>query len=143
MDKKFSEISNINKLSSVPPIHHKCDDKEMFSIRSRMRPVALFYFVFLTTLLHGVTAVQYSQPIPCGPIEQNEIMRYSQENSCTIREKVVDLRPYVANLSDVIHVVPDVAVVARCGGNCVRPSHRCIPTVKKMKSVPIMMIITR
>lgn len=37
---------------------------------------------------------------------------------------MVDLKPRIANLSDVIDIVPDVVMVARCGGNCEQKQHK-------------------
>ena len=108
---------------------------------SRMHPV--FVLLFFLMASHGVTAVHYTSPVPCGADEQRRVMTYSHETACQVRETVVDLKPYVSNMTDVIHVVPDVAVVMRCGGNCNRPSHRCIPISTMTKRIPIMMITPR
>jgi hypothetical protein len=103
----------------------------------------MFVLLFFLIAPQSATSVHYSSPVPCGADDQRAVLNYSHHTACQIREMVVDLKAYVANMSDVIHVVPDVALVKRCGGNCVRPSHRCIPISKQMKRVPIMMITPR
>lgn len=130
-------------------VQEKCqEEKSRFVImsrsnllRSRLYPLFILLLFLLTT--QDVSAVHYSHPIPCGNPEQREIMEYSTQTACMVRENVLDLKPFVANMTDVIHVVPDVAVVMRCGGNCIRPSHRCIPVLKRTRSIPVMMIISR
>ena len=61
---------------------------------------------------------------------------------CQLHEMPIDLNEYRENITDqAIHLIPDVAMVKRCGGNCHRPSHRCVPKLKTIKSIPVMAIL--
>ena len=147
----FKESDMLNCEQSQANCGAKCAHKvttmstknRVIKLRSPARGYPLLVLLFFSIASQGVTAVHYSSPVPCGGEEQRRVMAYAEESICNIRETVVDLKPFVANLTDVIHVVPDVAVVMRCGGNCRRPSHRCIPISKTTKQIPIMMITPR
>jgi hypothetical protein len=110
---------------------------------SRTLPNSVTLFLVLCLASQTATAIQFSTPVTCGAEEQRRVLNYTSGTSCQPRETVVDLKPFIDNMSNVIHAVPDVAIVKRCGGNCVRPSHHCIPITKHKKAIPIMMITPR
>lgn len=63
---------------------------------------------------------------------------------CQLHDTPMDLNEYRANITDsAIHLIPDVAMVKRCGGNCDYPSHRCVPKRKAIKSIPVMAILSQ
>ena len=113
----------------------------LLKARTRANIYQIFVLLFFLLAPQVATAVHYTAPVPCTAEQQNKIMNYSQHTSCQARDTVIDLKAFVANMSDVIHIVPDVALVKRCGGNCIRPSHRCISITKQKKMIPIMMIL--
>ena len=115
----------------------------LLKARTRANIYQIFVLLFFLLAPQAATAVHYTAPVPCTAEQQNKIMNYSQHTSCQARDTVIDLKAFVANMSDVIHIVPDVALVKRCGGNCIRPSHRCISITKQKKMIPIMMIMPR
>ena len=41
-----------------------------------------------------------------------------------------------------LHLIPDVAMVKRCGGNCAYAPHSCVPRTKTIKSIPFMAILS-
>ena len=62
---------------------------------------------------------------------------------CQLHDTPIDLNEYRANITDsAIHLIPDVAMVKRCGGNCDYPSHRCVPKTRTIKSIPVMAILS-
>ena len=122
---------------------HKFHKFNLFRSRSHATVCPILVLLFFLIGQQSVTAAHYSSPVPCSEAVQNDILDLSHQASCQVRDTVVDLKSYVANMSNVIHVIPDVAIVKRCGGNCDRPSHRCIPTSKRIKSIPIMMVTPR
>ena len=59
----------------------------------------------------------------CTSRDQRDVLDSIPE--CRVRDTLVDLRPYFANRSDVVEVIPSHAVVKRCGGGCALPPHSC------------------
>ena len=75
-------------------------------------------------------------------VEANSCDNMDNHVGCQLHETPIDLNEYRANITDeAIHLIPDVAMVKRCGGNCHRPSHRCVPKRKHIKSIPVMAIL--
>ena len=59
---------------------------------------------------------------------------------CKLEDHLIDLTKHVWNMTipteDVIDILPSVVSVKRCGGNCARTSHRCIPSQTRNRSIP-------
>lgn len=68
-------------------------------------------------------AKQHKKFLKIKLIIQREITEIG-DYACEPRPTVVDLKPRIANLSDVIDIVPDFTMVARCGGNCALKEHK-------------------
>ena len=65
----------------------------------------------------------------------------NSQSQCQIHKIPIELNQYKDNISNrAIHLIPDVAIIQRCGGSCSRPSHRCVPKKTRMKSIPVMAI---
>ena len=63
---------------------------------------------------------------------------------CQLSDTLIDLKEYRTNITDnAIHLIPDVAMVKRCGGNCAYAPHRCVPRTRALKSIPVMAILSR
>ena len=60
-----------------------------------------------------------------------------------MRDTLVDLRPYYANRSDVVEVIPSHAVLKRCGGGCALPPHTCQAASgrRHVRSVEVMLVL--
>jgi len=75
-------------------------------------------------------------------VEANSCDNMDSHIACQLHQTPIDLNEYRENITDqAIHLIPDVAMVKRCGGNCHRPSHRCVPKKKEIKSIPVMAIL--
>ena len=75
-------------------------------------------------------------------VEANSCDNWDNHIACQLHQTPIDLNEYRENITDqAIHLIPDVAMVKRCGGNCHRPSHRCVPKKKEIKSIPVMAIL--
>jgi len=68
---------------------------------------------------------------------------FSSLTECRPRPTLVDLRPYVANYSHVIQVIPDHLTLDTCGGSCYTPSHKCRPLVSTTRPVQVMMVLDK
>jgi hypothetical protein len=82
-----------------------------------------------------------------GMAVSSEMCTRHQENAivasypCKTRDVLIDLNPYVANLTEVIQIIPDKATISKCGGYCLSKSKPCTSTGKKMKTIPVIMIM--
>ena len=77
----------------------------------------------------------------CSSRDQRDILASSPE--CRVRDTLVDLRPYYANRSDVVEVIPSHAVLKRCGGGCALPPHTCQAASgrRHVRSVEVMLVL--
>ena len=77
----------------------------------------------------------------CDDVDTGSII--TSQIECQLHDTIIDLNDYAANITNrAIHIIPDVASVKRCGGNCNRPSHRCIPINKRFRQIPVMAILS-
>jgi hypothetical protein len=85
-----------------------------------------------------LTVSNYAPQGSCTPARQRSV--FSRVASCETRQTLVDLREHLSNVSNVIHVIPDVEAVARCGGSCERASHRCVATQTRTKRIEVIVV---
>jgi len=65
---------------------------------------------------------------------------YNSLPQCLPRRTLVDLRQYFADDHDIIQVVPDHVMVARCGGSCYAPPYSCISNQTSLQTVEVMLV---
>lgn len=91
---------------------------------------------------------QVYNPMSCDELEQSSIL--ASKVACGLRDTLVDLKELAeANASSsqilnhrrAIQFIPSTVVVRRCGGSCPRPSHRCVPEVRRVRSIPVMAVL--
>jgi hypothetical protein len=76
----------------------------------------------------------------CTSRDQRDVLDSIPE--CRVRETLVDLRPYFANRSDVVEVIPSHAVLKRCGGGCALPPHSCQAAARaRVRTVEVMLVL--
>lgn len=77
----------------------------------------------------------------CSSRDQRDILASIPE--CRVRETLVDLRPYYANRSDVVEVIPSHALLRRCGGGCHLPPHTCqaVAGRRQTRSLEVMLVL--
>ena len=101
---------------------------------------------FLLFLIAGTLAetLHYTISERCTNRGMNDILQ--SQVHCQLKDTLIDLTSFESNMSipreDVIHVLPNFVHVKRCGGNCARTSHRCIPARIRKKQVPVMLVMS-
>ncbi len=76
----------------------------------------------------------------CTSRDQRDVLDSIPE--CRVRETLVDLRPFFANRSDVVEVIPSHAVLKRCGGGCALPPHSCQAAARaRVRTVEVMLVL--
>jgi PDGF/VEGF domain len=76
----------------------------------------------------------------CSSRDQRDILASIPE--CRVRDTLVDLRPFYANRSDIVEVIPSHAVLRRCGGGCALPPHTCQAAGRRQaRSVEVMLVL--
>jgi hypothetical protein len=81
------------------------------------------FTAFMPTATASAYQLDSGKGRSCSSRDQREVLDSIPE--CRVRETLVDLRPYFANRSDVVEVIPSHAVLKRCGGGCALPPHSC------------------
>ena len=98
--------------------------------------------LLLTVLeLTSVVAGDLSSSPICTTSEERNVWSLYDSLSCTTRDVLVDLNIYVADHPDVLRIIPDKATVFQCGGVSESKSKPCSPTSKRMKRIPVVMIM--
>ena len=103
---------------------------------------------YLITTHNIIASVVYLIQYTFQPVNANSCANFDIQSlvnsqvSCQIHSIPIDLNQYRENVTNrAIHLIPDVVMIQRSGGTCARPSHRCVPKTKRIKSIPVMAII--
>ena len=104
-----------------------------FEVAHNIIPLMIYLSQYM---LHVVNANS------CDNVDTGNII--NSQIGCQLHTTPIDLNEYRANITNrAIHIIPDVAMVQRCGGNCPRTSHRCVPLTKHTKAIPVIAILSQ
>lgn len=121
--------------------HHSVKNKTRLTT-SNIKSFTMTSSNFFLVLYLLEYSLHYVESNSCANFDTQNVL--NTQIGCELHSTPIDLNEYRHNITDqAIHLIPDVAMVNRCGGNCLRPSHRCVPRTKRIKSIPVMAILSR
>ncbi len=125
------EFDNENKSKSSLESKNKKVCKSLPSSSSKL--LLLLTILELTSIVAG----DHSNSAMCTSSHQRDVLSLHNSLSCTTRDVIIDLNPYVADDPDVLRIIPDKAIVLKCGGASIRRTEPCTPTLKRIKRIPV------
>ena len=131
------EMNKENKSKSQQDLKSKNQNCTKICLSSSSLLLLLLTVLELTSVVAGDLS---SSPI-CTTSEERNVWSLYDSLSCTTRDILVDLNPYVADHPDVLRIIPDKVTVLQCGGVSESKSRPCSPTSKRMKRIPVVMIM--